>query len=362
MSDGTEGIDLDGEDGSAPGWEAINAGLAPIYGDQKPLHWGTVIKYRLGGPDPLDGISAYRRSEPVPHWHFVTYGFSELYAKESEDKAVSGFGFELTFRLRAGDESEPQPWVFNFLQNLARYVFSSGNGFDHGHYMNLNGPIALGADTRIRAIAFAFDPELAARETPHGHLAFLQVVGITLDELVAIKGWNTNGFLELAAAELPLLVTDLGRTSLLQSPALREAVERGRDAEGSSSGVLYLGAAAWKIGKPLFGKERLELTFGANGAPDLSSVLPGRLPFGHGLLVTSAEGAVLFRPGEACSWAKGDEGAIEVTLTHEAARQLAAALVPKAGTYEIPAFPRLTVRVVPSEIKDAEGKVVQVIG
>jgi suppressor of fused-like protein len=62
----------------APGWDAIDLALKPTYGDQIPLHWGTAIPRMLGGPDPIDGISAYLRSEPVSHWHFVTYGFPEV--------------------------------------------------------------------------------------------------------------------------------------------------------------------------------------------------------------------------------------------------------------------------------------------
>src|SRR5579884_4223990 len=83
----------------APGWDAIDAALRPIYGDREPYHVGTVIPYALGGPDPIHGISAYKNDAPASHWHFVTYGFSELWAKESDDPDVSGFGFELTFRL-----------------------------------------------------------------------------------------------------------------------------------------------------------------------------------------------------------------------------------------------------------------------
>jgi hypothetical protein len=82
-----------------PGWDAINAALEPTYGEVEPLHWGTVKRWRNGGPDPLDGISAYRVDGPPPHWHFVSYGLSELYRKESEDPEVSGWGIELTFRL-----------------------------------------------------------------------------------------------------------------------------------------------------------------------------------------------------------------------------------------------------------------------
>ena len=54
----------------------------------------------LGGQDPLDGLSAYKAESPFPHWHIVTFGFSELYEKESENPDYSGYGFELTFRLR----------------------------------------------------------------------------------------------------------------------------------------------------------------------------------------------------------------------------------------------------------------------
>ena len=47
----------------------------PIYGDREPLHVGTVVPYRLGGPDPIHGISAYKNVEPHALRHFVTYGF-----------------------------------------------------------------------------------------------------------------------------------------------------------------------------------------------------------------------------------------------------------------------------------------------
>ncbi|MFO0924201.1 MAG: hypothetical protein U0905_17125 [Pirellulales bacterium] len=50
-------------DDAAPGWDAIDGRLREVYGDQEPQHWGTLIKHMLGGPDPLDGISAYRCSD-----------------------------------------------------------------------------------------------------------------------------------------------------------------------------------------------------------------------------------------------------------------------------------------------------------
>ena len=40
------------------GWLAIDRALENRYGDIEPRHWGTVVSWRLGGPDPLDGVSA----------------------------------------------------------------------------------------------------------------------------------------------------------------------------------------------------------------------------------------------------------------------------------------------------------------
>ena len=115
------------DEASTAGWDAIDTAFNELYGEQEPKHYGTAIPYALGGPDPLDGISAYKVEHPTPHWHFVTYGFSELYDKETNDPEHSGYGFELTFRLtRTEDETEPPAWALNLLQNMGRYVFHSG--------------------------------------------------------------------------------------------------------------------------------------------------------------------------------------------------------------------------------------------
>ena len=86
------------EDTQAPGWDAIDKETKRVYPNQNnPKHYATLIKWKFGGPDPLDGISVYDAGD---YWHFVTYGLSELYEKESEDKEWSGYGMEFTFKLR----------------------------------------------------------------------------------------------------------------------------------------------------------------------------------------------------------------------------------------------------------------------
>jgi len=206
-----------GRDDAAPGWDAITAALAKLYGDQEPKHWGTAIKHMPGGPDPIDGISAYRsEAGGTPHLHFCTYGFSNLYYdEEAVGKDFSRFGFELTFRLRqdAGDDTQPT-WAVNLMQNLARYVFSSGKWFEHGHWIPANGPIQADGDTDIVGLMFVNDPQLPSIDTPHGRVEFLQMVGLTSAEVEALKA-KTATAEEIAtrlAESDPLLVTDLARS------------------------------------------------------------------------------------------------------------------------------------------------------
>jgi suppressor of fused len=58
----------------AIGWDAIDAALAPIYGGREPKHYGAILPAMLGGKDPLQGVSVYKNREPLPHYHYVTYG------------------------------------------------------------------------------------------------------------------------------------------------------------------------------------------------------------------------------------------------------------------------------------------------
>ncbi|MFI6167429.1 suppressor of fused domain protein [Nocardia sp. NPDC051052] len=204
----------------APGWNAIDGALRPIYGDIEPFHWATDHRWSLGGPDPLDGISAYARTEPVPHWHYISYGMTELYEKEWDNPEQSGWGFEFTFRLvRKPTDTEPPVWPANFLQNLARYVFQSGKWFEPGHTIKANGPIAANQpNSSIHAVSFTVDPELGTIETPHGRMRFLQIVGLTMPEYRAAQGGKTLALLAELAPHLPLYVTDIEREPLVSEP------------------------------------------------------------------------------------------------------------------------------------------------
>jgi len=343
-------------DEPVPGWDAINAALEPIYGDTEPLHWGTVVRWRLGGPDPLDGTSAYRADGPPLHWHFVSYGLSELYAKESEDPAASGWGIELTFRLRRepGDD-QPPGWALNLLQHLARYVFESGNVLRAGDHLDLNGPIVPTERTEIRALAFALDPQLGRIETPHGSLEFVQVVGVTMDEYTAMMAWDTLRLLELIQEQDALLVTDLERTSYLADPAIAQVVQEGTATEGSSMARINVDRLDWRGDD-----DRLSITLGAMAIERLHRMVEGRLPFGEQLWIQGPEMAVVAQPAEPFSWHDAGEGVVHIDLPVAMGRAIAESVPPTAGTYDIE--PRLRIVVERTVITDQDGNSVESVG
>jgi len=205
-----------GRDDAAPGWDAIDYRLKEVYGEEQPQHWGTVIKHMLGGPDPIDGISAYPcRDGGIDHLHFCTYGFSSLYYdEESVGGDYSGYGFELTFRLASPLPPQEEPgWALNLFQNLARYVFKSGRIFEPYQYIPAGGPIRGESDTELVGLAFIADPKLAPIDSPHGRVEFIQMFGITGPELEQLKSKSrtTEDLIEEHRKTNPLLVTDLAR-------------------------------------------------------------------------------------------------------------------------------------------------------
>ncbi|WP_410771461.1 suppressor of fused domain protein [Fontibacillus sp. BL9] len=346
------------------GWDAIDQELGKIYGDQEPKHYGTLISYALGGPDPLDGISAYKAEEPVPHWHFVTYGFSELYEKESEHAEDSGYGFELTFRLvRENEEEEPPAWALNLLQNMGRYVFNSGNVFRAGDYLDANGPICMDADTELTALAFVEDPQLPAIDTPNGRVEFLQMVGITGDELAAMQTWNTLGVLSTGLTYLPKYITDLTRESLLEVPAISAEVQAGMERDGSNTGFLFVDQLAFEPAKKGFlSKTPATLKIGAKQAEIVGKLLRGRILKGKNLSLVGRDVRVVFTPGDEAGYETGTDNETTFRLDDKSAAELSSKLIPKESRFELTSLRGVAVHILKTHITDQEGNVVHTIG
>lgn len=203
------------QDDAAPGWDAITSRADEVYGGQEPKHWGAAIRYSLGGPDPLDGISAYECQDGVDHLHFVTYGYTSLYYDEaSVGGEFSQYGFEMTFRLASPLPYTEEPlWVCSLLQNIARYVFETNNWFEPYQWLPANGPIRADGDTDIVGLVFLNDPTLSSVDSPHGRVEFIQAFGVTQAELDGLDNskQTTERLVERHRESNPLLVTDLAR-------------------------------------------------------------------------------------------------------------------------------------------------------
>lgn len=188
------------EEPPAYGWDAITARFEQLYSNQtNPKHYGTLISYELGGNDPLDGISIYDGGD---FWHFVTYGFSDLYEKNSEDDPEwSGAGFELTLKLKKlpwVDETEIKN-IAGILQSLARYALSSQRGFQPYEYIWTKQTEGFDSNKRSKLTGFATAPDEAGTiDTPNGKVEFICVVGLTDKELrsIAEKETTTAAVLE----------------------------------------------------------------------------------------------------------------------------------------------------------------------
>ena len=113
------------------GFDAISEKMKQLYPGQDGTYYDTIIPYSLGGGDPLDGVEVWESERGVPHWHYITYGFSELYEKENDTPDVSGYGFELTFRLKRSGEEQPPSWPVSLLQNFS--LFRRERCFQHLH-------------------------------------------------------------------------------------------------------------------------------------------------------------------------------------------------------------------------------------
>ncbi|KAK4882410.1 hypothetical protein RN001_005729 [Aquatica leii] len=237
------------------GLESLYSLCRKIYPDQpNPLQVTALLKYWLAGPDPLDYISMYANpgiphENIPPHWHYISFGLSDLHGDGrvhdiSGPDGVSGYGFELTFRLkRQPEETAPPTWPATLMQSLAKYVFQSGNTLCAGDHVSWHCALD-NSESRIQHMLMTTDMQLKTTQTPFGTVDFVQIVGVCADELRASQQWNGDGVLKMLS-QLPLtggawLITDMRRGESIFDidPTAHEEVENGFELEGSNlSGV-----------------------------------------------------------------------------------------------------------------------------
>lgn len=256
----------------------------------------------------VDDVRVYALDDP-PAWHVVTLGVADI-------------GFELSLRLPRRDDELPT-WAVDFLMSLVAYARRSGHGFAAGDQIDLRGPIKLDTDSTITAAAVVADPLLGRR----GKTQFLQVVGLTADELELCRSWRTAAVVDLLRRRDPQLTTVLDRRSLFDDPELRDEAEAGVAAEGSSLEELNVASLTWrKRGR------KLVVTLGAGAATALGPALRRKLNHHDAAFVVVGDGRTLrFAVGPATTWRlAGDEVVVEVSV--DGVEPLAALFTGQVGT------------------------------
>lgn len=197
------------------GWNAITSAFESIYpGQTQPIHFGVTIPWQLGGDDPLDGISVY---DGGSYYHFVTYGFSELYAKESQDPEYSGMGFELTVKLKKSGLKDQEAELRNMcgiLQSLAEISFDQEECFNPYEYIYTGQDSGIDADAESPITGFITLPDQAGTiDTPNGKVTFVLLTGVTNKELAPVVDghWSVKDLAEKLGSD----VTNFGRESIL---------------------------------------------------------------------------------------------------------------------------------------------------
>jgi hypothetical protein len=194
------------------GRDAITKRFLELYPSQNPPAYYD-ISADTSAQFALDGIGVY---ECAAYHHFITYGLSELYEKRSSDWEYSGYGFELTMRLKKSpliDEREIVR-VCAVLKSLALYIRQ--NDFIVRPYEHIYLGFKNGIDTHARSKITGFVTVLddaGEINTPNGKVEFVQLIGATDKELQALIK-RRLGIKELLS-KLPNPYTDFEREDVV---------------------------------------------------------------------------------------------------------------------------------------------------
>jgi len=276
------------------GLAAIESTFAAAYPGQSP----TRFERQPQKPGPLPLILAYKASQPEPHWHYVTAGFSEIAGKKNKDPKVSGLGFELTIRVaRIADETptsqdkvqEAPEWPTQLLQGLALHIYRSKSALLPSHYLNLNAPIRAQHATKLHALTFQPDAIAPTVQSVNGAFNLVQAMGVTVDELGLIERWSSRAVIDLLNQTHPGGITKLERQSILLDRKIAAKAVQGMRIDGSDTDRVLVPDLSWERPRP---EGPIEIRFGRAYAETIRGVLKGRLPFERHLILIGPSLAV----------------------------------------------------------------------
>ena len=194
------------DEGTTVAKETHRYGIDAIENEVKRIHplWENARYYtpktawESGGTEPLEQISIHKEED---YFHFITYGLTELHDKESKDQTKSGFGTELTLKLKRGEyknQSEERKellYIALLLQKFAKYIIQENSIVKpyedtylvKGSSLRKSIGIDIAGTSNIVAFITVPDKDLQSLDTPYGRVDFIALIGITKKELQAIR-------------------------------------------------------------------------------------------------------------------------------------------------------------------------------
>lgn len=161
----------------------------------------------IGAPLPTGDVLRVLIFDTAQGWLHVTEGVAQLL----------GVPWEMSLLLRRSG-LEPSAFPADLFQKLVAYMGASGQRFGHGHRM----PLGVGfddPDSAVRSIYACWDPDAVDED-------LLRLVGITDDEREFTDQVASEAFLAEVLGQLPHLVTDPARRSLLTDVVRARALAR----------------------------------------------------------------------------------------------------------------------------------------
>ncbi len=176
------------------GFNAILEECRNAYPDQLyPIHYGPMISWEAGGKFPLREVNVYETDE---YYHFVSFGLSDLFEKTSDDE-YSGYGMEFTFKLKKDKYEDLEAeirCVCNILQQVARITFTKDEIFDIYEYIYTGQTDGIDAfrKSKLTGLITIPDTTFVSLDTPNGRVDFVEFIGVTNDELLALENKKTT--------------------------------------------------------------------------------------------------------------------------------------------------------------------------
>jgi hypothetical protein len=171
--------------------EALEVALAKVFGNQAPLGWTRMP------PGPLAYVRVYWVDTPRgPYFHYLGWGLSEIGPKISSVVERSGFGIELSMKVRAFADEAVAPgdtllalnaptWPAALLTNLSATVLRTRHPYGHDHWIEAR-DTTFGPE-KLRYLGCAHDSSIAPIDTPNGQFRFVQIYAIDDAELDEMK-------------------------------------------------------------------------------------------------------------------------------------------------------------------------------